>query len=63
MCVEMECTETGKRLSWGVYPDFPKAGPHGYDVSKENMFDYDNCTFSMAWSLVLANIIPTVIVS
>jgi hypothetical protein len=28
-------------MSWGVYPDFLKAGSYGYDVSKENMFDYD----------------------
>jgi hypothetical protein len=28
-------------MSWGVYPNLPKAGSYGYDVSKENMFDYD----------------------
>lgn len=35
--------ETARQLvmSWGVYPDLPKAGSYGYDVSEENMFDYD----------------------
>jgi hypothetical protein len=28
-------------MSWGVYPDLPKAGSYGYDVGEENMFDYD----------------------
>jgi pyruvate kinase len=28
-------------LSWGVYPDLPKAGSYGYTVSEEDMFDYD----------------------
>ena len=29
-------------LSWGVYPDLPKAGTYGYTVSEEDMFDYEN---------------------
>jgi len=29
-------------MSWGVYPDLPKAGTYGYTVSEEDMFDYDN---------------------
>ena len=35
--------ETARQLvmSWGVYPDLPKAGSYGYDVSEEDMFDYD----------------------
>lgn len=34
--------ETARQLvmSWGVYPDLPKAGSYGYDVSEEDMFDY-----------------------
>lgn len=28
-------------MSWGVYPDLPKAGTYGYTVSEEDMFDYD----------------------
>ena len=39
------CTfkETARQLalSWGVYPDLPKAGSYGYTVSEEDMFDYD----------------------
>ena len=27
-------------MSWGVYPDLPKAGSYGYTVSEEDMFDY-----------------------
>ena len=26
-------------MSWGVYPDLPKAGSYGYTVSEEDMFD------------------------
>lgn len=35
--------ETSRQLalSWGVYPDLPKAGSYGYTVSEEDMFDYD----------------------
>ena len=35
--------ETARQLvlSWGVYPDLPKAGSYGYTVSEEEMFDYD----------------------
>ena len=29
-------------LSWGVYPDLPKAGTYGYTVSEEDMFAYEN---------------------
>lgn len=29
-------------MSWGVYPDLPKAGTYGYTVSEEDMFDYEN---------------------
>ena len=33
--------ETARQLalSWGVYPDLPKAGSYGYSVSKEDMFN------------------------
>ena len=36
--------ETARQLvmSWGVYPDLPKAGSYGYTVSEEDMFDYGN---------------------
>lgn len=35
--------ETARQLvmSWGVYPDLPKAGSYGYTVEEEEMFDYD----------------------
>lgn len=35
--------ETSRQLalSWGVYPDLPKAGSYGYTVSEEDMFDYN----------------------
>ena len=35
--------ETSRQLalSWGVYPDLPKAGSYGYTVSEESMFDYN----------------------
>lgn len=35
--------ETSRQLalSWGVYPDLPKAGSYGYTVSEEDMFDYE----------------------
>jgi pyruvate kinase len=35
--------ETSRQLalSWGVYPDLPKAGSYGYTVSEEDMFNYD----------------------
>jgi len=29
-------------MSWGVYPDLPKAGTYGYTVSEEDMFDYES---------------------
>ena len=36
--------ETARQLvlSWGVYPDLPKAGSYGYTVDEEEVFDYDN---------------------
>lgn len=39
--------ETSRQLvlSWGVYPDLPKAGSYGYDVSEDDMFDYDSRKF------------------
>jgi len=35
--------ETSRQLalSWGVYPDLPKAGSYGYTVKEEDMFSYD----------------------
>jgi pyruvate kinase len=35
--------ETSRQLalSWGVYPDLPKAGSYGYTISEEDMFAYD----------------------
>mmetsp|Transcript_4768 Transcript_4768/g.7251 ORF Transcript_4768/g.7251 Transcript_4768/m.7251 type:complete len:589 (-) Transcript_4768:69-1835(-) len=35
--------ETARQLamSWGVYPDLPKAGSYGYTVEEEDMFDYE----------------------
>lgn len=35
--------ETSRQLalSWGVYPDLPKAGSYGYTVDEEEMLDYD----------------------
>jgi pyruvate kinase len=35
--------ETSRQLalSWGVYPDLPKAGSYGYSVSEDSMFSYD----------------------
>lgn len=34
--------ETSRQLalSWGVYPDLPKAGSYGFTVEEEDMFDY-----------------------
>ena len=34
--------ETARQLvlSWGVYPDLPKAGSYGYTVSEDSMFNY-----------------------
>lgn len=29
-------------MSWGVYPDLPKAGSYGYAVEEEEIFDYDS---------------------
>jgi len=35
--------ETSRQLalSWGVYPDLPKAGSYGYTVNEEEMLQYD----------------------
>lgn len=35
--------ETARQLvmSWGVYPDLPKAGSYGYTVDEEQVFEYD----------------------
>lgn len=42
--------ETARQLvlSWGVYPDLPKAGSYGYSVNEEDMFDYENPTIEAA---------------
>lgn len=42
--------ETSRQLalSWGVYPDLPKAGSYGYTVSEEDMFDYDSALVEKA---------------
>lgn len=42
--------ETARQLvlSWGVYPDLPKAGSYGYSVNEEEMFDYENPTVEAA---------------
>lgn len=36
--------ETARQLvlSWGVYPDLPKAGSYGYTVDEEEVMDYDS---------------------
>jgi pyruvate kinase len=36
--------ETARQLtmSWGVYPDLPKAGSYGYTVNEENVLDYNS---------------------
>jgi pyruvate kinase len=36
--------ETARQLvlSWGVYPDLPKAGSYGYLVEEENVFDNES---------------------
>lgn len=52
--------ETARQLvmSWGVYPDLPKAGSYGYSVSEEDMFDYDRPMVEKAsddFDLVLRN--------
>jgi pyruvate kinase len=52
--------ETARQLvmSWGVYPDLPKAGSYGYTVDEEEMFDYENPTVETAsddMDLVLRN--------
>lgn len=52
--------ETARQLvlSWGVYPDLPKAGSYGYSIDEEEMFDYDSAmveTASDDLDLVLRN--------
>jgi len=52
--------ETSRQLalSWGVYPDLPKAGSYGYTVSEDDMFDYDRPMVEQAtddFDLVLRN--------
>lgn len=52
--------ETARQLtmSWGVYPDLPKAGSYGYTVSEEGMFDYEKPIVEKAsddFDLVLRN--------
>jgi pyruvate kinase len=45
--------ETARQLalSWGVYPDLPKAGSYGYSVSEDDMFN-DGRTFHLLHSFV-----------
>lgn len=52
--------ETARQLvlSWGVYPDLPKAGSYGYSVNEEDMLDYGSPTIEAATDdldLVLRN--------
>jgi len=52
--------ETSRQLalSWGVYPDYPRAGSYGYAVSEEDMFDYDRPIIEQAsddFDMVLRN--------
>lgn len=52
--------ETARQLvlSWGVYPDLPKAGSYGYTIDEEEMFDYDSAVVESATEdldLVLRN--------
>jgi pyruvate kinase len=52
--------ETARQLtmSWGVYPDLPKAGSYGYTVKEEDMFDYQSPIVEAAsddFDLVLRN--------
>jgi pyruvate kinase len=52
--------ETARQLvmSWGVYPDLPKAGSYGYTIDEEEMFDYDSAMVETATDdldLVLRN--------
>merc|ERR1719232_63780 len=45
-------------LSWGVYPDLPKAGSYGYEVKEEDMFDYETPLVEQAandFDLILRN--------
>jgi pyruvate kinase len=52
--------ETARQLSlsWGVYPELPKAGSYGYLVNEEEMFDYDSPVMEEAsddFNMVLRN--------
>jgi len=52
--------ETARQLalSWGVYPELPKAGSYGYLVDEEEMFDYESPVVEEAaddFDLVLRN--------
>jgi pyruvate kinase len=52
--------ETARQLvlSWGVYPDLPKAGSYGYIVDEEEILDYDEAVVERATDdldLVLRN--------
>eukprot|EP00980_Cylindrotheca_fusiformis_P000466 scaffold115_cov123-Cylindrotheca_fusiformis.AAC.6 len=52
--------ETARQLvlSWGVYPDLPKAGSYGYTVEEEEVLDYDEAVVERATDdldLVLRN--------
>jgi len=52
--------ETARQLSlsWGVYPELPKAGSYGYLVNEEEMFDYDSPVLEEAsddFNMVLRN--------
>lgn len=54
--------ETSRQLvlSWGVYPDLPKAGSYGYDVSEDDMFDYDRRECSLlCFCFVISNVTRT----
>mmetsp|Transcript_20152 Transcript_20152/g.28688 ORF Transcript_20152/g.28688 Transcript_20152/m.28688 type:complete len:275 (-) Transcript_20152:1016-1840(-) len=52
--------ETARQLSlsWGVYPELPKAGSYGYLVDEEELFDYDSPVLEEAsddFDMVLRN--------
>lgn len=52
--------ETARQLSlsWGVYPELPKAGSFGYQVDEDELFDYDSPVTEEAtddFDLVLRN--------
>lgn len=52
--------ETARQLvlSWGVYPDLPRAGSYGYTIDEEEVMDYDTAVVERATDdldLVLRN--------